>query len=169
METESMWLSTKKFILVYLWEVCVQKQPSQSSLSIKRTNYEQRLSSERLKRGKNYWKYRPSDFFDSVITYKGKPVCSFDGSYCGYLNFDKIRYWDGRFLKAFRVKNASYRMFTMKRLLIQISARERIWSCFDRENWRRHRKLKNKLRKFKEEMSNYVKSSDLKNEVISML
>jgi hypothetical protein len=47
---------------------------------------------------------RPSDFFEGAITLKGKAISSFDGSYCGYLNFDKIRYWDGRFLKAFRVR-----------------------------------------------------------------
>jgi hypothetical protein len=30
-------------------------------------------------------------------------VSQIDGTYCGYINFDKIRYWDGRFLKAFKL------------------------------------------------------------------
>lgn len=48
-------------------------------------------------------KKRPTDYFASTITQKGKPVSSFAGTYCGYLDFDNIRYWDGRFLKAFRM------------------------------------------------------------------
>jgi hypothetical protein len=46
---------------------------------------------------------RPTDYFESAIYSGGKPVCYFDGTYCGFINFDKIRYWDGSFLRAFRV------------------------------------------------------------------
>lgn len=48
-------------------------------------------------------KKKPTDYFDSAIYAKGKAVCKFSGSYCGFINFDNVRYWDGRFLKAFRV------------------------------------------------------------------
>lgn len=48
-------------------------------------------------------KKRPSDYFAGDIMKNGKKVSSFDGSYCGYLNFDNVRYWDGRFVKPFRV------------------------------------------------------------------
>lgn len=47
---------------------------------------------------------RPSDYFESTIQHKGKAICQIDGTYCGYINFDKVRYWDGRFLKAFKVE-----------------------------------------------------------------
>jgi hypothetical protein len=48
-------------------------------------------------------KKKPTDYFDSTIFAKGKAVSKFSGSYCGFINFDNVRYWDGRFLKAFRV------------------------------------------------------------------
>jgi hypothetical protein len=33
-------------------------------------------------------KKKPTDFFAGEITRKGKAVSKFDGSYCGFLNFD---------------------------------------------------------------------------------
>jgi len=48
-------------------------------------------------------KKKPSDYFSGEITKNGKKACTFDGTYCGYLNFDNVRYWDGRQLKPFRV------------------------------------------------------------------
>lgn len=48
-------------------------------------------------------KKRPSDYFVGEITKNGKKSSTFDGTYCGYLNFDNVRYWDGRFIKPFRV------------------------------------------------------------------
>lgn len=48
-------------------------------------------------------KKRPSDYFAGEITKNSKKISAFDGTYCGYLNFDNVRYWDGRFLKPFRV------------------------------------------------------------------
>lgn len=48
-------------------------------------------------------KKRPTDFFEGTITKGGKAACTFDGSYCGFINFDKVRYWDGRYLKAFKI------------------------------------------------------------------
>lgn len=35
----------------------------------------------------------------------GKKASTFDGTYCGYLNFDNVRYWDGRFIKPFKVQS----------------------------------------------------------------
>ena len=49
-------------------------------------------------------KKKPSDYFESTIYQNGKPVSTFGGTYVGYLNFDNVRYWDGRFLKAFRIQ-----------------------------------------------------------------
>lgn len=48
-------------------------------------------------------KKKPTDYFAGSILKKGKAVSAFDGTYCGYLNFDNVRYWDGRFIKPFRV------------------------------------------------------------------
>jgi hypothetical protein len=48
-------------------------------------------------------KKKPTDYFEGNITKNGKSVSSFDGTYCGFLNFDKVRYWDGRQLKPFKV------------------------------------------------------------------
>ena len=48
-------------------------------------------------------KKKPTDYFESAIYKGGKSVCKFDGTYCGYINFDGVRYWDGRYLKSFRV------------------------------------------------------------------
>lgn len=48
-------------------------------------------------------KKRPTDYFESAIYQNGKSICKFDGSYCGYINFEETRYWDGRFLKAFKI------------------------------------------------------------------
>lgn len=62
-----------------------------------------RLPLERLKRGTKLRYTRPTDYFESAIYKGGKAVSQFDGSYMGYINFDEIRYWDGRYLKAFKV------------------------------------------------------------------
>ena len=48
-------------------------------------------------------KKRPTDYFAGEITKNGKKASTYDGTYCGYLNFDNIRYWDGRFMNPFRV------------------------------------------------------------------
>jgi hypothetical protein len=48
-------------------------------------------------------RYRPTDYFESAIHKNGKEVSKFDGTYCGYINFDNVRYWDGRYLQAFKV------------------------------------------------------------------
>ena len=48
--------------------------------------------------------FRPSDYFTSSIMHKGKAVCNIDGTYCGYLNFDDVRYWDGRYMQGFKMK-----------------------------------------------------------------
>lgn len=48
---------------------------------------------------------------------KGKAVSAFDGTYCGYLNFDGVRYWDGRFIKPFRVKIYLFRLCSIKNFL----------------------------------------------------
>ncbi len=42
--------------------------------------------------------FRPSDYIAGSIMHKGKPVCKYDGTYCGFLNFDDVRYWDGRYM-----------------------------------------------------------------------
>ncbi len=70
--------------------------------------------------------YRPTDYFASTITQKGKVVSSYAGTYCGYLDFDNIRYWDGRFLKAFRVLLSLLSLSITKRHLIQTSAKGKI-------------------------------------------
>ncbi len=48
-------------------------------------------------------KKRPTDYFEGEILKNGKKASKFDGTYCGYLNFDGVRYWDGRHMKPFRV------------------------------------------------------------------
>jgi hypothetical protein len=65
---------------------------------MKRINYNAVLTMERLKRSKLINLYRPSDYFEGVITENGKPASKFYGTYCGFLNFDGVRYWDGRYL-----------------------------------------------------------------------
>ena len=30
-------------------------------------------------------------------------MSKFDGTYCGYMNFDGVRYWDGRYLQGFKI------------------------------------------------------------------
>lgn len=48
--------------------------------------------------------FRPSDYFDGTINQDGKPVSKFYGTYCGFLNFDGTRYWDGRYLQGVKIK-----------------------------------------------------------------
>lgn len=48
-------------------------------------------------------KKRPSDYIAGSITQKGKSVSKFDGTYCGFMNFDDIRFWDGRYMKGFKI------------------------------------------------------------------
>ena len=63
------------------------------------------------------WYFRPTDYFESAITHKGKVISNLDGTYCGYLNFDNIRYWDGRFIKPFKVTNPSLSSSLMTNIL----------------------------------------------------
>lgn len=48
-------------------------------------------------------KFRPSDYFDGTITQDGKKVSTAYGSYCGFIDFDNVRYWDGRYLQAIKI------------------------------------------------------------------
>lgn len=52
---------------------------------------------------KNYL-YRPSDYFEGTINEKGKPVSKFYGTYCGFINFDNVRYWDGRYIQGVKIR-----------------------------------------------------------------
>jgi hypothetical protein len=47
---------------------------------------------------------RPSDYIAGEIKCQGKVVSKYDGSYCGFLNFDGVRYWDGRHMQGFKIK-----------------------------------------------------------------
>lgn len=47
---------------------------------------------------------RPSDYFEGTINEKGKPVSKFYGTYCGFINFDNVRYWDGRYIQGVKIK-----------------------------------------------------------------
>lgn len=35
---------------------------------------------------------------------KGKSVSKFYGTYCGFLTFDGVRYWDGRFMQGIKIR-----------------------------------------------------------------
>ena len=41
-------------------------------------------------------KGRPQDFFSGEICKGGKKVCTIEGNYMGYVDFDGVRYWDLR-------------------------------------------------------------------------
>ena len=41
-------------------------------------------------------KGRPQDFFTGEICKDGKKVCTIEGNYMGYVDFDGVRYWDLR-------------------------------------------------------------------------
>lgn len=48
---------------------------------------------------------RPKDYFIGHIDNKnGKAVCGVFGTYLGYVNFEGVRYWDGRKTKPFRLQ-----------------------------------------------------------------
>ena len=49
------------------------------------------------------WIFRPSDYFEGTITKDGKKVSTGYGSYCGFIDFDNVRYWDGRYLQAIKI------------------------------------------------------------------
>jgi len=49
-------------------------------------------------------KKKPSDFFEGTINEKGKVVSKFYGTYCGFINFDNVRYWDGRYIQGVKIK-----------------------------------------------------------------
>lgn len=49
-------------------------------------------------------KKKPSDYFEGNIIQNGKPVSKFYGSYCGFISFDGVRYWDGRYLQAIKIR-----------------------------------------------------------------
>ena len=35
---------------------------------------------------------------------KDKKVSKFYGTYCGFLDFDDVRYWDGRYVQGFKIR-----------------------------------------------------------------
>ena len=42
------------------------------------------------------FKKKTQDFFDGEIKKNGAKVCSIYGNYMGFMDFDKVRYWDSR-------------------------------------------------------------------------
>ena len=54
-----------------------------------------KLSLEKSRKSNHIFLYRPSDYIEGTITKGGKAISKYDGSYCGFLNFDGTRYWDG--------------------------------------------------------------------------
>ena len=42
------------------------------------------------------YKFKSQDFFKGEILKDGKKICTIEGNYMGYIDFDKIRYWDLR-------------------------------------------------------------------------
>ena len=123
----------------------------------------------KVKKRYNIHQHRPSDYFDTAIYHKGKAICTVDGTYCGYINFDKIRYWDGRFLKAFKVKNHILRLTCANKPLNPIIERERIFNSWDKESLRMLRKPKRKHKRNRERMSSWEKSLALKNDFVVKL
>lgn len=41
-------------------------------------------------------KKKSQEYFEGSITHKGQHVCEVYGNYCGYIDFDGVRYWDNR-------------------------------------------------------------------------
>jgi hypothetical protein len=41
-------------------------------------------------------KKRSQEYFEGEITHKGKVISQVFGNYCGYIDFDGVRYWDQR-------------------------------------------------------------------------
>ena len=123
----------------------------------------------KVKKRYNIHQHRPSDYFDTAIYHKGKAICTVDGTYCGYINFDKIRYWDGRFLKAFKVKIHILRLTCANKPLNPIIERERIFNSWDKESLRMLRKPKRKHKRNRERMSSWEKSLALKNDFVVKL
>ena len=39
---------------------------------------------------------KSQEYFEGTITHKGKHICNVYGNYCGYIDFDGVRYWDQR-------------------------------------------------------------------------
>lgn len=48
--------------------------------------------------------YRPTDYFEGHIMEKDKKISKFYGTYCGFLDFDGVRYWDGRYIQGFKIR-----------------------------------------------------------------
>ena len=42
------------------------------------------------------YKLKAQDFFYGEINKDGKKVCTIEGNYMGYIDFDGVRYWDLR-------------------------------------------------------------------------
>lgn len=63
-----------------------------------------KLSMAKWKRSKGLIKDRPSDYFEGHILKKDKKVSKFYGTYCGFLDFDGVRYWDGRHMQGFKIR-----------------------------------------------------------------
>ena len=49
-------------------------------------------------------KKKPSDYFDSVMYIDGHPKHKIYGTYCGHIEIDCKRYWDGRDIQPFPLK-----------------------------------------------------------------
>ena len=47
---------------------------------------------------------KPSDYFATKIYANKKPVSTVTGTYCGYIEFDGKRLWDGRDIQPFPMK-----------------------------------------------------------------
>jgi hypothetical protein len=56
------------------------------------------------KRSNTFYYNRPSDYFEGTINQNGKPASKFYGTYCGFINFDNVRYWDGRLIQGIKIK-----------------------------------------------------------------
>lgn len=49
-------------------------------------------------------KKKPSDYFEAHIMQNDKKVSTAYGTYCGFLDFDGVRYWDGRYVQGIKIK-----------------------------------------------------------------
>ncbi len=47
--------------------------------------------------------YRPTDYFEGMITKATLPCCAIRGTYCGYIDFDSRRLWDYENIMPFEV------------------------------------------------------------------
>lgn len=67
-------------------------------------NFNAKLNTGKSRRSNILIQHRPSDYFEGSILQKGKSVSKFYGTYCGFIDFDGVRYWDGRGVQGVKIR-----------------------------------------------------------------